>query len=68
MPLPFQGESSVKKDYGGSKQTVVSERVLPFHMLVTPHGMKSHAKSSYQQMYDEKEIRACSLKAAGNFQ
>lgn len=56
QPLPFKGQSTNQSEYINRKKEKV-EKVLPFDMLVVPHGMKTITKSEARANFDAKPIR-----------
>jgi len=55
-PLPFKGQSTAQKEFIGRQKERV-EKVLPFDMLVVPHGMSAPTKSEARANFDSKPMR-----------
>lgn len=56
VPLPFKGQSTAQKEFMNRKATNV-EKVLPFDMLVVPHGMSMPTRSEARSKFNEKPMR-----------
>lgn len=56
VPLPFKGQSTNQKEFVARKNDAV-EKVLPFSMLVVPHGMSMPTKSEARSKFTEKPMQ-----------
>lgn len=56
VALPFKGQSTAQKEFSKRNANGV-EKILPFDMLVVPHGMSMPTRSEAQSKFNEKPMR-----------